>query len=68
MKGQELNKTAKSAGHKKKMKLSVGDRIFNLVNAVITVSYTHLDVYKRQVQYPSPHSRPSEGIHPLRLQ
>lgn len=45
MKGQELNKTAKSAGHKTKMKLSVGDRIFNLVNAVIMIIICLVIVY-----------------------
>lgn len=45
MKGQELNKTAKNAGHKTKMKLSVGDRIFNLVNAVIMIIICLVIVY-----------------------
>ena len=45
MKGEELNKTAKNAGHKTKMKLSVGDRIFNLVNAVIMIIICLVIVY-----------------------
>lgn len=45
MKGQELNKTVKNAGHKTKMKLSVGDRIFNLVNAVIMIIICLVIVY-----------------------
>lgn len=43
--GQKTKNAAKAADHKTKMKLSVGDRIFNMVNAVIMIIICLVIVY-----------------------